>query len=922
VFIVVAASVAIGYCLVLAGALRVRAAVGLPIIAATTITLAVVPISTLHAGAAIEPNEWLRWGQLGVLAFLWLWVLWRLAAQRWAGSERAAHQSSGGHKHRALFVGVLAVVVVYYALEFMIWGSYAQAHQTARGTGFLLDDLGFQAVLLPVFLTLVVLLGSTDLLGWGELIAARVPARAMPSHSWIFLVLTPLAACLVIVTAVRSHPGEALPELWVGAVLAGIAALLVRSGTGYAGWSDDVRAKLVFAGAIGVFVYTTVFSSIAGELAAAVGLRSLVGNELYWLISVPVLLALLTVGLFLLARGQTGRLKAGPTGLFLAMIGMLILIVELPEFLSLRSRKLPGAIPWQHFSLLSGIQLVAGIGALVWVGWLLAGGRLRKKDVGPLPRIFLLLVGLELVTLIIDLLNGIEKLGNHSALTLSGFFLLTVLWGLITAGDQLNAKAASAHYPRDGRIMLFVGYILIANATLLYLGTLRAPVTGTGPPSSLTADYVSPAGLGILGTALVVMAFIMRSRKRATSSDLAGAGHAKVTGAEPGLAAAGAAPLARNLAPAAAQRGILGAGALVTAVALIFVAFTAAPHLANANTKLLSQPYHALVPGPGCDAGGASWAVPPGDPITTNCLKTTGLQVAASHPGAGDVQFMLPSGPFPRNYLISVTVNLAHMPDGCASIYSRASAVGHYSSYICTNNLKGAEVYAWGIQETGLKGFKQLGSGVVPKAGTYVLKATAANTVQRITVDGSSASFTNGAFTATQFVSLGVSDSSEQGGSVIFSNFTFTPLPSQPQLSPSAALTPFPSPSASAGVAPSSASVKHQVSAWFVNGGQAELDLLTARVDAIGHATTTYTVLGKACSALATAVKKAQADPPIPDPSAQVWLARALTEFGKAAATCDKGAAAHSLAQVNQAAVPMRAATTDIIQVRVITGHH
>jgi hypothetical protein len=655
-------------------------------------------------------------------------------------------------------------------------------------------------------------------------------------------------------------------------------------------------------------------------------LSSLAGSELYWLISTPVLLGLLTTGLFLVARGQVGKWKTGATGLFLAIVGMMILIAELPEFVSLKSRKLPGPVPWQHFSLLSGIQLAAGIGALVWISWLLAHKRLSKSDVGPLPSIFLLLVGLELVTLIIDLLDGIERLGNYSAFALAGFFLLIALWGLITSGDQLNASAASPHYPRDGRIMLFVGYTLIANATLVYLGTLHEPGTGTGPPPSLTADYVTPTGLGILGTALVVIAFIMRPWKLARSSAPAAASRAEATGAEVSLASSDAALPVRSRAPAlrtpAIQRGILGVGALATAVALIFVGVTAAPHLASANAQLASQPYHAAIPGPGCDEGGASWTVPPGDPITTKCLKT-GLQVEEVLPGAGDVQFLLPGGPFPRNYRVSVQVNLGNMPDGCASIYTRASAAGHYSSYICTNTLNDVQVYVWGIQEIGSKTFKQLGSGIVRKADTYVLAATAANTIQQITIDGSSATFTNGTLAATEFVSLGVSDTGKQGGSVIFSNFTFTPLPAQPPLTPATALTPLPSlpPTAGPSAAPSSASTEDQASEWFVNGGQAELNLLAARVDAVGLAArTTYAALGKACSGLATAVMTAQADPPIPDPAAEAWLTKALDEFGKAATICERGAAAHSRTLLNEAAGPIRTATTDISQARQAIG--
>ena len=203
-----------------------------------------------------------------------------------------------------------------------------------------------------------------------------------------------------------------------------------------------------------------------------------------------------------------------------------------------------------------------------------------------------------------------------------------------------------------------------------------------------------------------------------------------------------------------------------------------------------------------------------------------------------------------------------------------------------------------------------------------MLEAATANTIQQITVDGSSAAFTSGALASTEFVSLGISDSGEQGGSVIFSNFTFTPLPAQPALSPGPVLTPLPPlpPSAGSSPAPPAASINEQVSAWFVNGGQAELDLLAARVHAVGLATT-YAALGTACSALAAAVKTARADPPIPAPAAEVWLAKALNEFGTAAATCETGAASHSRTLVNDAATPMRAAGTDIKEVLEITAN-
>jgi hypothetical protein len=925
VFVVMAISVAAGYWLALAGAMRVRAAAGLPIITATTITLAAEPISKLSAGPAVEPHEWLRWVQLGVLALLWAWELWNLAAQQLARRGKAGHKSPAGNRLGVVMTGVLAVIVAYYALEFAIWGSYTQAGRTAAGTGFLLDDLSFQAILLPVFLTLVVLMGSTDMLDWGDHIAARRTAwLKLDNHQWLLPVLTPATACLVIASVLRTHLGKALPELMAGVIVAGIVGLLVYSGTGYIGWSDDVRSKAVLVGAIAVFSYTTVFANVTSTLGGAAGLSSLFDSQLYWLISTPVLLALLTAGLFLLAGGRSGKHKPGAIGLFLAMIGTLTLIAEVPEFVNVR--KLPSVTPWQPYTLVSSVQLAAALGALTWVGWLMAHKRL-KTAADQLASIFLLLIGLEIVAVILDLLRASATLSKHSAFALAGIFLLTGLWNLITSGDKLNSEQpAAALYPRDGRVTLFAGYTLIANATLVYLGTLRVPAAGAPPSDYLTADF-TPEGLGILGLALVVLTFILRWPQRPRP----------IVAAE---AERGAAAPAWRLAPKTIQRGILGAGVVVTIVALVFVSVSAAPRLAQASAQQVSLPYQALIPGPGCDSGGTlslpsgdsslprgDWSVPPGFPITTRCLRT-GLQVAAAHRGSGDVQFLPPSGTFPQNYRVSVQVNLSHMPDGCASIYTRSTSAGHYVTSICTNALPGAQTYVWGIQRVDSATFKQLALGTVPKANEYTLAATAANSTQQITIDGASASVSDAKFSATRSISLGISDSSPQGGSAVFSNFRFMPLPAHPRLGPSASATPSqrpPQASASASAtpspaSPSSASIRDQVSSWFVNGGRAELDLLSARVTAVGLAQT-YAAAGRACSELATAVTAAQADPPIPDAPAQTWLTRALANFGTAAAICQQAATAHSLALLNKAAVPMRAANADIRQVFVATAH-
>lgn len=751
VFLVVAVSIAAGFWFALAGALRVRAAVGVPVAAALTAVMAVVPVSGLRVGgASVGPHlaeVWLRWGQLSALTLLGVWVLWVAVARRRAGG------GSGGRpdarwRGRAL-AGALAVIAVYYALELAIWGAYAGAGQARTGTGFLLDDLGVQSVLLPPFLTLLLLRYSTDLLEWGEITARSIPVYARRFRlSRSFMIVTPLVAVAMIVNVLRADRSQALPELIVAGILAGLVSLLVRSAPCYAGWSDEIRTRAVILGAVAVFTFTTLLLDATSAVGRAVGLSPLVDGQLYALVGTPVLLAVLTAGLFVLARGSAGKPLQRQLGLFLVMAGLLTFVAGLPAFLS--------AVHWpvfpgRHFSLLSGIQLAVALGTLIWTARLLARKQLNESA-GRLADVFLLLAGLQIVTWLIELLKVIAALGNRTAFWLAGLFLLAGFWGLITSGEDLtSAEASTPAYPRDGRVLLYASYTLIGNATVLYLGTLHVRVPGEAASDYLTADFVSPAGLGILGTALVVLAFILKKGNRA-----------------PAAAAAPAPPPGPAKRPANVPLAILRGGTLVTVMAVILVLVSGVPRLIQASATSLSQAYTAPIPGRDCDTGGASWSVPPGDPVSTRCLAA-GLQVTAAARSAGDVQFLPPSGVFPQNYSVSVHVDLSHLPDGCVSIATRGSAAGFYSSYICTSGI-------WAIQVISTTGTPVLSSGSVGKAANYTIEATSDNPDQRITIDGSQATAINTKFTATKYVSLGISTSGPQGGSVVFSDFTFTPL--------------------------------------------------------------------------------------------------------------------------------------------------
>ena len=516
VLIVMTVSVAAGYWFGLAGALRVRTSVGVPVAALVTWTLTDYPIAVLRAGrtrAGQVSIDGLLWAQLGVLAVFWVWLAWVALARRHTRATRPVVRADPDGKpwQPRVFLGAGGCVLTYYALEFAIWVEFARSGQSAGGTGFLLNGLGLQSVLLPTFLVLVLLLGSTDLLEWGEITVRWVVVkvgRAWPP--WLLVVATTLAAVAIAASVIRLDGRNVLLELAVIGIPAVLIAALIRLAPGYGRWSGDIRSRAVTTGAVVIFAYTTILLSITSAVLGELGWPSRYDYRFYWLVSTPVVLAALTAGLFILARGALGPEQRG-RGLLLVIAAVAIAVAGLPGFLA--AAGLPAVFPPRHFGLLNGLLFVAAAGTILGITGLAILRRLRSAG-GLLANALMLLIGLQLVRWLFDLLQVIAQLGTDSDYLLAGLFFLTVLWGFAVSGDKLTGtKANSAKYPRDGRILLTASYTLVSSATLLYLGALHGPARAPAPPSYLVTDPFTPLGLLVLGPALVIVAFVTRLRR-------------------------------------------------------------------------------------------------------------------------------------------------------------------------------------------------------------------------------------------------------------------------------------------------------------------------------------------------------------------------------------------------------------------------
>ncbi len=786
VFIITVISIATGYWFGLAAALRIRPAVGIPIAALATWTLADTPISSLRMGAtAIGPHltdTGLRWGQLGVLGVFWIWLGYRTVARRQARREKSAvnPEQDEQPKNPGSVLGALVCVLAYYALEIAIWALYARAGQAAVGTGSLLADLGVQAVLLPTFLVLVVLLGSTDLLEWGEIAVQSFVGRAKRRRPpRLLMILTPLVAVGLIANAIRLDGINVLPELAVVGLPVALIALLVRLARGYGSWSGDIRSRAVITGAVVVFIYITILLTITAAIRSAAGWSPQLDDRFYSLVSTPIALAALFAGLLLLAHGRIGSPEQRGRGLLLVIAGALIIIAGLPDFLS--AAGLPAVFPSAHFSLVNGLQVTVSLGALGWMSSLARHKRLQNAG-AQLANVLALLAGLLIVSLILWLLNAIASLSADSDYALAALFFLTVFWGFATSGDKLTgATANTAAYPRDGRILLAVSYTLVSSATLLYLGALRPPGgRATTLPNYLTADPVTPLGLAVLGSALVMVAFVAKaSRGTGKAAAATAAAAAKSAVPEPAATAGRARGVPRRPSRPrvpwrtyrAAQVAIAGTGVVATGAALVILV-TALPQLSRASAALLGKPYLASVPGPGCDDGGALWPVTPGEPIAGRC-SPAGLHVEIG-PGPdseGDVEFLPPYGFASQNYRVSVEITFSRGFAGCAGIFTRASAAGRYLTAVCGDG-------SVDIEQQGGQGKPLIFLGFTDHALTYVISAVSQSSGQSVYIDGTKlGSVTSTEFSKTEYVGLAIINPSSVPGSAVFSNFSFTPLP-------------------------------------------------------------------------------------------------------------------------------------------------
>ncbi|HLZ55792.1 MAG TPA: hypothetical protein VKR06_02495 [Ktedonosporobacter sp.] len=192
--------------------------------------------------------------------------------------------------------------------------------------------------------------------------------------------------------------------------------------------------------------------------------------------------------------------------------------------------------------------------------------------------------------------------------------------------------------------------------------------------------------------------------------------------------------------------------------------------------------YEAPAPGFDCDKGTGQWEPSWIANVSMQCLAN-GLRITANTNShyVEEENFYGQDGNFPANYKVAAQIDMNQMGDqGCAGIFTRINfggdndqAQGEYEFYICQQGY-------WIMQRYDAAGKGQdvkLASGTVAASTSYTLQAIAKGSQQSLLINGTQvASVSDTALPATDHIALVLSEPQGTSGSVVFSNFVFTPF--------------------------------------------------------------------------------------------------------------------------------------------------
>jgi hypothetical protein len=159
---------------------------------------------------------------------------------------------------------------------------------------------------------------------------------------------------------------------------------------------------------------------------------------------------------------------------------------------------------------LDGVRAVAGIATLLVCAAVLLRRRLRQ-DAWMLGLVLAVDVSIQVlawVNLLFDHTAKVsERLTGGFSIGAAVVLLVALLLELLASGDAITNQHGR-WFPRPSRVLLYLGYILMVAAAVLYFASLHSPDTGALRESLFDSEQWVQEGVIFLGPPLVLALFI------------------------------------------------------------------------------------------------------------------------------------------------------------------------------------------------------------------------------------------------------------------------------------------------------------------------------------------------------------------------------------------------------------------------------
>jgi hypothetical protein len=474
--------------------------------------------------AAIGIFAWAMWSDHSVLdgvatayviaCYLVMAVIVVIGTVSWFPESAGGHwavpnaEPSGQWRTRRRLLPPLLMVCVG-ALYLTAW----LANRSAGHVDVFTDGVAHQLANIQFFLIPLLVLAGSEFGSWSEFIVSRAVRRIRSStHEWLFGGLVLIGSGLILWNGLRSsmpnNGGDVAPELLLATGVAAVVVVLFLVAKPRASWP---RHTPFVALAVVALVDSTVGYITEQQLGHA---DPLLDDKVYgvsatfWIVAAIVTL----IALVVLRRRLSGAWTA--TGCLIVVIGTIDGLTALDQMgtvvhpFGLQSSGTAGHLVTNAPYLgVEGLKSIAAMATIAVVLYALATRAFHRLMI-PISLLISLTVSLELLTWIDLLFGKTTDTTGRVALFAAVVLVVVLVWELAASGEGLT-NLHSPVFPRESRVMLYGGYVLLVSAAVLFYSSLHDAESATLLRSQFDAEEWVREGILFLGVPLVITLFLI-----------------------------------------------------------------------------------------------------------------------------------------------------------------------------------------------------------------------------------------------------------------------------------------------------------------------------------------------------------------------------------------------------------------------------